>query len=1101
MRSIKYIIVVFLLTQIVYAQSMDLQFEHFTTADGLVTNWMVYSPIVQDAQGFIWIGSDHGLHKYDGYKFTVFTHDENDSTSISNNSIRNMHVDRKGRLWIGTSSGLNKWQPETESFKHYFLSDNKDSSAVIIYQIDEDHKGNLRVGTNKGGRIFNPEKETSNSYQLDSDRILGSPISAGYQDKNGIFWFGGENIIARYNPSTSEVKQFDLREAKFNNNSNILINVITEDLSGRLLIGGKNCLYYLDRDKESIECLRNLKNNSLKIFAPEASRNETVYYAGYVNYIFQSPTTKEYWIGSDNAGVNRFDESGKLIHHYNGDFSNSIFEDKSGVFWFGSVSNGLYKANSSASNFEPQGYGLDVVNILTGQNILGVLEDNSGNLWIGANESLYRYNYKSKKLKEHSYKTGNAKGLGSGLVNFIFEDSKNRTWVGTFRGLSLYNPNSDSFTTYYIDSENKDSQYNYFVYSAEDSTGNLTFGIWKSPENYTRYYSFSLDEITGKVTFTYNPNYDISLVLKNNGGKVKEITGKTAAQYLPSFTLHSALEDKNGMVWFAASEGLFKADPISHKYRQFTTKDGLPVNTLGGILEDDDGYLWIANSAGLLKLNPDDDSFIQFGKEDGLTNNLFEEGKAAFKSKSGLLYFGGFNGLTVIDPKRFKANTVKPQIQITGIEIFGKSVPITKDGILNKSISFTKQLELVYNQNDITIEYVGLHYKNPQKNKYAYKLEPYEKEWNYVENIRNAHYTNLSAGDYTFYVKAANSDGVWNEKGKQLAIIINPPPWATWWAYSLYVMIGFGFLYSTRKYELNRRKEKENKRLLQLENDRKTNELEQAKEIEKAYTELKATQTQLIHSEKMASLGELTAGIAHEIKNPLNFVNNFSEVSNELIVEMVEEADKGNTAEVKALAKDIKQNIEKILQHGKRADSIVKGMLLHSRGTSGERTLTDINDLLEQDVNLAYHGMRAQNKEFNISIEKDYDKTLEKINIVPQDISRVFLNIINNACYAAHDRKKKSGDDFNPVLKVSTKNLDGKVEIRIGDNGNGIPQKIVEKIFQPFFTTKPTGQGTGLGLSLSYDIVKAHGGEIKVKTTEGEGSEFVIKLPFVKYPG
>ena len=193
----------------------------------------------------------------------------------------------------------------------------------------------------------------------------------------------------------------------------------------------------------------------------------------------------------------------------------------------------------------------------------------------------------------------------------------------------------------------------------------------------------------------------------------------------------------------------------------------------------------------------------------------------------------------------------------------------------------------------------------------------------------------------------------------------------------------------------------------------------------------------------------------------------------------------------------MKQNLEKINQHGKRADSIVKGMLLHSRGTSGEKTLTDINDLLDQYVNLAYHGMRAQNKEFNIKIEKDYDESLEKIYVIPQDISRVFLNIINNACYAAYDKKKKSNDEnFSPVLKVSTKNLNGKIEIRIGDNGNGIPQDILDKIFQPFFTTKPTGEGTGLGLSLSYDvIVKQHNGELKVETKIGEGTEFVIVLP------
>ncbi|MEJ2505857.1 MAG: ATP-binding protein, partial [Ignavibacteriaceae bacterium] len=284
---------------------------------------------------------------------------------------------------------------------------------------------------------------------------------------------------------------------------------------------------------------------------------------------------------------------------------------------------------------------------------------------------------------------------------------------------------------------------------------------------------------------------------------------------------------------------------------------------------------------------------------------------------------------------------------------------------------------------------------------------------------------------------------------------------------------------------------------VKAENERKTQELEYAKEIEKAYTELKATQTQLVHSEKMASLGELTAGIAHEIKNPLNFINNFSEISNELLDEVKIELQNKNEEEVANLIMNLKQNLEKITQHGKRADSIVKGMLLHSRGTAGEKILTDINDLLDQYVNLAYHGMRATNKEFNITIEKDYDESLEKINVVPQDISRVFLNIINNGCYAAYDKKKKSSDNnFSPTLEVSTKNLDGKVEIRINDNGNGIPRDIVDKIFQPFFTTKPTGEGTGLGLSLSYDIVtKMHNGELKVETYEGEGTNFIILLP------
>jgi signal transduction histidine kinase len=267
------------------------------------------------------------------------------------------------------------------------------------------------------------------------------------------------------------------------------------------------------------------------------------------------------------------------------------------------------------------------------------------------------------------------------------------------------------------------------------------------------------------------------------------------------------------------------------------------------------------------------------------------------------------------------------------------------------------------------------------------------------------------------------------------------------------------------------------------------------KKIEKAYHNLKATQAQLIQSEKMASLGELTAGIAHEIQNPLNFVNNFSEVNSELIDEMEEEIAKGNFDEVKTLAKDIKENELKIKHHGKRADEIVKGMLQHSRSSSGVKEPTDINALADEYLRLAYHGLRAKDKTFNSKMETEFDESIGKIYIIPQDIGRVILNLITNAFYVVDEKKNKQPEGYEPIVKVITKKIDDKIEVRVKDNGNGIPQKVLDKIFQPFFTTKPTGQGTGLGLSLSYDIVKSHGGELKVQTKEGEGSEFAIMLP------
>ena len=265
--------------------------------------------------------------------------------------------------------------------------------------------------------------------------------------------------------------------------------------------------------------------------------------------------------------------------------------------------------------------------------------------------------------------------------------------------------------------------------------------------------------------------------------------------------------------------------------------------------------------------------------------------------------------------------------------------------------------------------------------------------------------------------------------------------------------------------------------------------------IEEAYEELKSTQAQLIQQEKMASLGELTAGIAHEIQNPLNFVNNFSEVNRELVDELQAELKAGNTEDAIAISNDLKENEQKINHHGKRADAIVKGMLQHSQKSTGKKEPTDINKLADEYLRLSYHGMRAKDKLFNAALQTDFDENIGTINITPQDIGRVILNLYNNAFYAVAEKMKQQDGDYEPTVSVSTKKLNDKIEIRVEDNGNGIPQNIVDKIFQPFFTTKPTGQGTGLGLSLSYDIIKAHGGEIKVESNEGDGSEIIIAIP------
>jgi two-component system, NtrC family, sensor kinase len=282
--------------------------------------------------------------------------------------------------------------------------------------------------------------------------------------------------------------------------------------------------------------------------------------------------------------------------------------------------------------------------------------------------------------------------------------------------------------------------------------------------------------------------------------------------------------------------------------------------------------------------------------------------------------------------------------------------------------------------------------------------------------------------------------------------------------------------------------------LIQMRNNKakqKANKL-----LEDALTDLKATQTQLIQSEKLASLGELTAGIAHEIQNPLNFVNNFSDINRDMLLDLKDEMIKGNMSEAEKIANDLIENEQKIMHHGRRADGIVKSMLLHTQSGTGKKELTDINLLADEWLRLAYHGLRAKDKTFNVLMITNYSETVDKININPQEIGRVLLNLYNNAFYAVNERSEEAVNGYEPTVFVSTGKTENKVELRIRDNGNGIPPNLVSKIFQPFFTTKPTGQGTGLGLSLSYDIIKAHGGELKVESREGEGATFVVILPF-----
>ncbi|MFD2200405.1 ATP-binding protein [Shivajiella indica] len=588
-------------------------------------------------------------------------------------------------------------------------------------------------------------------------------------------------------------------------------------------------------------------------------------------------------------------------------------------------------------------------------------------------------------------------------------------------------------------------------------------------------------------------------------------------------------EDKDGKVISGNGENLFVLDP---KDIGLETDD--PTKMKVAVFETNrletrysliDGEFYISSSEGMLKYSSKEGEFVATEDFSAIEKDIFDfnqdksgiiwyesldkkkyilnrdaEGKFVrderpnsiapylstedFIDEDSIMWFGTPKGLVRYDPKKDNQSDKKFFTLIRRIETKTDTIPLLFYG-RKKDIAAVERKE-----NSYRFEFAAPYFEEEKKTKYQTYLEGFDPEWVDWNDNKFKEYTNLSPGTYTFYVRAMAYTGRVSEEAAYSFVVL--PPWfATWWAYLLYALLMGGIITAIVKWRSQKLKA-ENRILEERVNERTA-------ELEKSLTELKATQAQLIQSEKMASLGELTAGIAHEIQNPLNFVNNFSEVSKELLAEMKEELATGSKEEAEAIADDVIQNLEKIHHHGKRADAIVKGMLQHSRTGSGKKELTDLNALSDEYLRLAYHGLRAKDKSFQADFKTDLDPNLPKLEVMPQDMGRVLLNLINNAFYAVNEKRKKlldSGDtSYKPMVKVKTQSLENAIEIAVMDNGDGIPESVKSKIFQPFFTTKPTGQGTGLGLSLSYDIVKAHRGELDLDSIPGESTQFRIILP------
>ncbi len=1088
--------------------------------------------MTEDYQGGIWAGSsNHGLMYMaageEAFKpipneklgNIEFNSPEYPKAYQPDNLITSLYADSTNTLWFTTPFGVYKYNYKKETFK--IIKEYKGQgnySENHINCILPDPEGNIWITNNNRGILkFEGisdqfEEITLKGRVKGADKNWDIAVEQLMIDRSGIFWFGTDAGLIKYNRLKSPFSYFTT-----------------------------------DTDKPN-----SLKGRAVSTILPSSINPETIY------------------IGTVDAGLAIYNKNTGSFEHkiFNkrdnsaGGTITSISENQDGTLWLGTEANGLIELDKNYKEIGRYMYDSTSSTRSAYNSFIRVIkEDYQNRLWIGGRDGLSTLNLKTKAIEKFAYKytVTYPEDLVTELERIMDTDEKiasieqvtdnqNLTVsfeiskAGTFWVMAVGEANVNQKADYgWIENAARDTIWQMQNYANSFHAGGSMKNridiepITLQPGSYTLHYisdgDHSFDQWNAD-TPVQTSFYGIALVKPKNTDLVNSMKLEEALQIkqkaftgsfitdievsdkylwvayhrdgldridlsnnevkhyendinnsnsLMSNAVYEIYEDRQGIVWLVTDQGINSFDPVTEKFIRYSEVDGLSTNQVRGILEGEEGEMWFSTTKGLSQMvtNPNlgKVTFINYSLSDGLGGDSFSYGAAA-RSTDGQYYFGGEHGLTTFI--NFNTNNTPPEIILSNLLISNKSVgSMGEASPLIESILETKSITLSYDQNNLSFEFAALHYADPKKNQYAHKLTGYDDEWVY-DNRNFANYTNLRPGKYEFVVRASNAYGIWNEDGRSIVITILPPWWLTWWAYTSYALLFFILIFFAYRAVQN------SIRLRERELTRER-ELAQAKEIEKAYTQLKSTQAQLIQSEKMASLGELTAGIAHEIQNPLNFVNNFSEVSNELIDEMNEELDKGDIKEAKSISSDIKQNLEKITHHGKRADSIVKGMLAHSRSSSGEKVPTDINVLADEYLRLSYHGLRAKDKSFNADFSTDLDPTIPKVNVIPQDIGRVLLNLINNAFQAVNGVE-------NPEVIVATKQWDSVIQITVSDNGPGIPDSIRDKIFQPFFTTKPSGQGTGLGLSLSYDIMKAHGGDLKVETNGGEGTTFTLIL-------
>jgi signal transduction histidine kinase/ligand-binding sensor domain-containing protein len=1101
--------------------------------------------IVQDKLGYLWFATQNGLIRYDGQRFISYNHNEDDPNSIQSDYVESIFIDSKGLFWLThwQSGSLTLFDPSLETFKKYSNVPD-DAESLLPGELSvvmEDKSGYIWIGGQNGlnrldrntGKVKRFQNDPANPNSLSCNNVRSL-----YTDSRGTLWVGtgfpwadlpfrSNGGLNRYNPENETFTRYMHDPDNPNTLANNIVRAMLEDSMGNFWIGtGGDGLHLMDRESGKFTRLSYNPQNPEKLSRPypKGLNPETSSYFSHVTSIYEDRQNR-IWISAVEGGLNVYDPQKGLIRHFEQgpgendlktNFIWSVFQSRDNTLWITTGGDGAQVYKVKDRDFSFPFFKFD--DKLGNAEVHGILKDREGRIWISQNNPGRVLRIDREKNLVEEIPIGEGKVLYQTFVGSLSMDNEGNIWLSTFAGYYCCKAHDSEFRLFKTAHFQNDSTYVSPAPVLQSKNGIYWFPIWW--DGGLARYNPKTDELTVFNNDPEDPSSisgdrilglyedDKEFIWIGGGSVISESDRPLFVDRYNPYTnsFEHYFEDKKlkgnafdftsddkGNIWFIDYfDGLFKLNPFTKELKKLNLSKGLlPKSQLSSLTKDAKGKFWLSTDQNLLEFDPESEALSVFGQPMGIQNSRSSY-NCGISTRDGELYFARENGFHYLTPEILSdKKNIKPDIHITGFQMIDDQTnnPGTTKSIINSPYFKGEKIQLTHQENVFSFSVANFNFYNPEINRVQYMLAGFDHGWrNELIDGNTPFYINVPPGNYTFMVRGTNTYGILSTDTVRMNLTILPPWWKSFWAYVIYGFILIFGIFAVDRIQRRRLLEKE--RALSKEK-----ELQQAREIEKAYTQLKSTQAQLIQAEKMAGLGEITAGIAHEMRNPLNFVKNFSEVSNELIDEMKEELAAGNIELAIGIADNIKQNLGKISLHGKHAESIVKGMLLHSRASNGKKEPTDINALCDEYLHLSFHGFKAKEKSFNAYFKLEADEALPRINVVPQDISRVVLNLINNAFYAVNEKTKQNEINYNPSVVVKTRRINGNIAVSVIDNGNGIPDSLKDKIFQPFFTTKPNGEGTGLGLSLSYDIVKAHGGEINVESKEGGGSEFSVHLP------